>query len=136
MPNLPLEQIACPAFPIARGPRGFFKLARGAEVIEQSILDIIATRPGQRVRRPEYGCLIHTLVWEPADDITLSLAKRHIQDALERWEPRIAVLAIDAAFDFDSDADNPRLVGQVRWQMRSVAGGGPFSTSFQQSVRR
>jgi gene 25-like lysozyme len=72
MPSLPLDQLACPAFPVARGPRGYFKLARGAEVVEQSILDIIATRPGQRVMRLEYGCLIHTLVWEPADDITLT----------------------------------------------------------------
>jgi phage baseplate assembly protein W len=136
MPLLPLNQLAAPAFPIARGPRGYFKLAYGAAVIEQSILDIIATRPGQRVMRPDYGCLIHTLVWEPADDITLTLAKRHVQDALEDWEPRIALLSVDAEFDFDTDPDTPRLVGQVRWQVRSTSGGGPFTTAFQQSTRR
>jgi phage baseplate assembly protein W len=136
MPRLPLDQLGCPAFPVARGPRGYFKLATGADVIHQSILDIIATRPGQRINRPEYGCLIHMLVWEPADDITLTLAQRHIQDALTRWEPRISLLAVDASFDFDSIPDNPQLLGQVRWQMRSSAGGGPFTTIFRQSVRR
>lgn len=136
MPSVPLDHLGAPALPLVRGTRGYFKMAFGEDVISNSIVDIISTRPGQRVMRPQYGCLIHELVFDPADDITLALAKRHIKDALERNEKRIAIVEILAEFDFDTNPSDPRLLGQVKWELKSSRAGNFFTTDFDQSVRR
>lgn len=41
--------------------------------------------------RPEFGCRIHELVFEPVDPNTLGLMKHAVREALARWEPRITV---------------------------------------------
>ena len=46
--------------------------------------------------RPDYGCAIHTLAFSPNDDTTAALAMHYVQQALQRWEPRINVLTVDA----------------------------------------
>jgi phage baseplate assembly protein W len=46
--------------------------------------------------RPEYGCLIHRLVFAPNDDTTAGLAIFYVRRALEKWEPRIDILRLDA----------------------------------------
>jgi len=67
--------------------------------IRQAILLLFSTRPGERVMRPDYGCNIHRLVFSPNDDTTAGLAIYYVQQALDRWEPRIAVLQLDAGRD-------------------------------------
>ncbi|UCD87229.1 MAG: GPW/gp25 family protein, partial [Desulfobacterales bacterium] len=37
----------------------------GEEKIRQSLWLILATAPGERAMRPEFGCAIHDLVFEP-----------------------------------------------------------------------
>ena len=53
--------------------------------------------PGERVMRPDYGCLLHRLLFLPNDATTHGLAIYYVQRALERWEPRIEILNLDAS---------------------------------------
>ncbi len=69
------------------------------ESIRQAILMLLSTRPGERVMRPDYGCDIHRLVFSPNDDTTAGLAIYYVQRALDRWEPRVEVLQLDAGRD-------------------------------------
>ena len=39
--------------------------------------------------RPDFGCRIHELIFEPANEETAILASRYIEEAIKRWEPRI-----------------------------------------------
>ena len=55
-----------------------------------------STSPGERVMRPDYGCDIYRLIFSPNDDTTAGLAIYYVRRALERWEPRIQVIRIDA----------------------------------------
>ena len=64
--------------------------------IRQAILLLFSTRPGERVMRPDYGCNIHRLVFSPNDETTAGLAIYYVQQALDRWEPRVEVLRLDA----------------------------------------
>ncbi len=64
--------------------------------VRQAILLLISTRLGERIMRPNYGCNIHSLVFAPNDDTTAGLAIHYIRQALERWEPRIDILRLDA----------------------------------------
>jgi len=77
-------------------PKGAIELAHDADVIRQAILLLISTRPGERVMRPSYGCYLFRLAFSPNDDTTAGLAIHYVRQALERWEPRIQILRIDA----------------------------------------
>jgi phage baseplate assembly protein W len=46
--------------------------------------------------RPGYGCDLRRLVFSPNDDTTAGLAIHYVRQALERWEPRIDILGLDA----------------------------------------
>lgn len=69
------------------------------ESVRQAILLLFSTRPGERVMRPDYGCDIHRLLFSPNDDTTAGLAIFYVRRALDRWEPRIDVLLLDAGRD-------------------------------------
>lgn len=77
-------------------PRGALALVRDGEAVRQAILMLVSTRPGERVMRPAYGCHLFRLAFAPNDDTTAGLAIHHVRQALERWEPRIRIVALDA----------------------------------------
>jgi phage baseplate assembly protein W len=78
------------------GPNGRIELVRDAEAIRQSLMLLLSTRPGERVMRPDYGCDLWRLVFSPNDDTTAGLAIHYVRRAVERFEPRVVILAIDA----------------------------------------
>ena len=79
------------AFPLQITPHGGFAMAGGDMDIEQSIRIILGTAPGERVMRPEFGCRVHELIFEPLNAATQELIREYVEDALGRWEPRIEV---------------------------------------------
>ncbi len=64
--------------------------------IRQGVLMLLSTLPGERVMRPDYGCELQRLVFAPNDDTTAGLAMHYVRQAVERWEPRIEILRLDA----------------------------------------
>jgi len=83
-------------FPVLPDAQGRLGWAEAETRIEQSIWLVLATRRGERVMRPDFGCGIHDLVFEPNAEIVHGLIEAEVQAALVRWEPRIDVLAVDA----------------------------------------
>jgi phage baseplate assembly protein W len=90
------------AFPLAIDSRGAVALARDEEDVRQAIGIILATAPGQRPMRPEFGCDLHDHVFDVIDAATLGRMEAEIRRALERWEPRIDVNGV--GFDLDASA--------------------------------
>lgn len=80
-------------------PRGRIEMVEGDASIRQSLLLLLSTSPGERVMRPQYGCNLRRLVFGPNDDTTAGLAIHYVRQAVERWEPRVEVLAVDAGRD-------------------------------------
>ena len=64
--------------------------------VRQSILLLIATRPGERVMLPGYGCDLQQLLFWPNDDTTAGLAMHYVNKAVTQWEPRVEILRVDA----------------------------------------
>lgn len=87
------------------------------ESVRQAILLLLATRPGERVMRPEYGCDLHRLVFSPNDDTTAGLATHYVQRALARWEPRIQILRLDTT---RPEGDPGRLDIQLQYRVKST----------------
>jgi len=79
--------------------RGSLDMVDGEASVRQAILLLLSTRPGERVMRPHYGCDLHRLLFQPNDETTAGLAVHYVRQALDRWEPRIDVLRLDAGPD-------------------------------------
>jgi hypothetical protein len=96
------------SFPLTVNPIGQLTLVTGAEDIEQSILIILETMPGERVMRPEFGCRVWELVFAPNDAATHALIQYYVEQALAFWEPRINVddvIVADGAGDGALDVE-------------------------------
>jgi phage baseplate assembly protein W len=91
------------AFPLQFNQRGEIALARGEQDIEQSIRIILETVPGERVMRPEFGCRVHELIFAPRNDSSKGLLISYVQEALERWEPRIELRELLVSDDPSND---------------------------------
>jgi len=75
---------------------GRLAMVERGETIRQSIMMLLATAPGERVMRPDYGCALNRLMFAPNDATTAGLAIHYVRQALARWEPRVEVLRLDA----------------------------------------
>lgn len=83
-------------FPFRFDPRtGAVTLSEEEAHIRASIRQILGTRIGERLMRPEFGSRIHELVFEPNDQVLKSLVRHYVIEALERWEKRIRMLKVE-----------------------------------------
>jgi phage baseplate assembly protein W len=105
------------AFPLQVDPRGGVALATGHEDIEQAMTLILATAPRERPMRPEFGCEIHDLIFDTIDAATIGRMESAVRSALDRWEPRVEVQAID--FDLDAARDG-QIVINVSYLVRAT----------------
>lgn len=89
------------AWPMTVDHTGSIKLTDGAADLARSIEIVLMTAPGERVMRPEFGCRIWELLFEPVTPNLLGLIAEAVRDALAQWEPRVEVLEVTPAPDPD-----------------------------------
>jgi uncharacterized protein len=82
-------------FPVHQDERQQIAISYGEESIRDSIWIILATAPGERVMRPDFGCGLHHLVFAVNEAATLGQVKKKVREALVKWEPRIDVTDVD-----------------------------------------
>jgi phage baseplate assembly protein W len=63
--------------------------------IKSSLEILLSTRPGERVMRPDYGCNLDELVFEPLTTTFKTYIKDLISTAILYYEPRIDVNKIE-----------------------------------------
>ena len=86
-------------YPVQLEASGEIALSRFEEDVRQAIMIILETAPGERVMRPEFGCGIHQYVFAPNNTRTASLVRFQVEEALNRWEPRIVLESVTVARD-------------------------------------
>ncbi|MEM7077157.1 MAG: GPW/gp25 family protein [Pseudomonadota bacterium] len=67
-----------------------------AQALRQSLMLLLATRPGERVMRPGYGCDLQELMFYPLNESTEGLAIHYVRRAITLWEPRVEIERLDA----------------------------------------
>lgn len=87
------------AFPLRTDTTGSIALVSSQREIEESMQLILATSPGERPMRPEFGCAVHDYVFAPSDASTAGDIAFAVRMSLERWEPRIEVEDVVVRFD-------------------------------------
>jgi len=103
-------------FPPRIDPQGGIALTHDRNELEQSILIILSTSPGQRVMRPTFGCRLHELVFAPNNSHTAAQARRYVEEALGMWEPRINVVKIDV---YPDEGTDNRLLISIEYEVKT-----------------
>lgn len=106
------------AFPVRTDATGGVALVRRGREIEESIRLILATAPGERPMRPDFGSGLHDHVFAPVDATTAGLIAFEVRRALARWEPRIEVADVEVTFD---DADLTVLYIEILYTVRGTS---------------
>jgi phage baseplate assembly protein W len=83
------------SWPLAVDHTGAIRLTEGADDIERSMRIVLLTAPGERVMRPQFGCRIWDLLFEPITPGLLGLIAQAVEEALAQWEPRVEVENVD-----------------------------------------
>ncbi len=103
------------SFPMAVDRDGSVRLTRGTENLDASVRVILSTAPGERLMRPQFGCQIWDLLFEPVNSNTLGLMDQAVRDAILQWEPRVDVTDVECVPDAsDSSLVHIRISYQVR----------------------
>lgn len=63
--------------------------------IAESLRILTATRPGERIMQPAYGCSIHALVFEVVNELTIAEIQEAIDQAILFFEPRISLDSVE-----------------------------------------
>lgn len=81
-------------FPFQKGSTSFPAPVTDDELIRESLLQIVLTRPGERIMRPDFGTNALSFVFENNDTVLSNLLRSEIQGVVARYEPRVQVIDI------------------------------------------
>jgi phage baseplate assembly protein W len=93
-------------WPLQVDHTGSIRMTDGAADLDRSMAVVLATAPGERVMRPEFGCKIWDLLFEPVTANLLGLMAQCVREALAQWEPRVEVEDVRTV----PDPNDPTLV--------------------------
>jgi hypothetical protein len=82
-------------------------------LIKQSIIQIIATRFGERTVEKTFGTDLVTYVFDPMDDVLQQGLQYAVMRALSSWEPRISIIGIE----FFTNPDDGAVLLQIKFQV-------------------
>jgi uncharacterized protein len=105
------------SFPMGINTDGGIRMTRGPEDLDASMRVILSTAPGERLMRPQFGCRIWDLIFEPVNFNTLGQMAEAAGDAIAQWEPRVDVLGIECV----PDSLDPYLVNiDITYKVRAT----------------
>lgn len=87
------------AFPLRVNSRGGIALVRRERELEEAMRLILATYPGERPMRPEFGSRVRDWVFRPTDHGNLGALEIEVRNSLVRWEPRVEICSVRCVVD-------------------------------------
>ncbi|MBJ6127195.1 GPW/gp25 family protein [Microvirga splendida] len=106
------------AFPIrADAATGTPVLSRYENDIREAIRIILGTARGERVMRPDFGCGIHTLVFDVVDVAMLTRVEAEVRESIVKYEPRVELIGVRAD---PFEAANGMLLVEVEYRVRQT----------------
>jgi len=82
-------------YPIVKTPRGLLPTVYQTEAVKADLMQLLLTNPGERVMLPDFGTPLRALLFEPSNPLFAQRVRNAIIGAINLWEPRVVVLAID-----------------------------------------
>ena len=105
-------------FPVELNSLNLFEMSDDEKKVEESIRIIMGTNHGERVMRPEFGCNLSSVIFEPINYTTLNLINYLVREGLTRFEPRIEV---EEVVSLPSDEYDNLVEVHVTYSLRSTS---------------
>lgn len=71
--------------------------ARNESAVKKALINLVRTPVGARPFNPDYGTRVYDYLFEPADTETELRLNEEIAQAIERFEPRARLVAIETS---------------------------------------
>jgi uncharacterized protein len=112
-------------YPLMIDGAGRVALTGPDDHVRDMIEQVLFTRPGERAMRPDFGCGLAELVFEPNDTVLAAATELRVRSALQRWLSDVA--DVD---DVRVLAEDSRLVVEVSWVrlLDDTRGAATFAT--------
>jgi len=107
---------------------GRWPAADGEKSIREALWNILATRPGERLMRPEFGVGLERYVHQPNTSTTRELIADRITRAIGRWEPRIDLDGVDVVSD---ETAPTRARVTIRYRIRETGALGELALALE-----
>ena len=104
-------------FPLRVDQSGSIAMTRGADDIDSAIRMVLTTAPGERLMRPQFGCRIWEMIFEPINANTMGLMREAVKEAIGRWEPRVTLEDVRLQAD---QAGNGRVFIEIDYIVRTT----------------
>jgi phage baseplate assembly protein W len=72
-------------FPFVPDAGGRISASGGDDAIRARIIQVLFTAPGERLHKPEFGCGLFRLVFDPTDAVLAAATEFTVGQALARW---------------------------------------------------
>jgi phage baseplate assembly protein W len=83
------------AFPLGVTRTGGIAMSSGAANVERAMRIILATYPGERPMRPNFGSRLRDYQFEAVNPDNAAAIEAEVVDSLTRCEPRVQVIGVD-----------------------------------------
>ena len=94
--------------------QGSIKKVINIEAVKTSIDNILRTPKGTRVMLRDFGSDLKSMLFENIDDSLTDLIENEIKEAIDTWDNRVIVNAVD----FKTDADRNQVTVLVKFAVR------------------
>lgn len=119
------------SFPLSgAGEDGAFGWAFGVQSVRECLWNILMTRPGERVMRPEFGAGLPNFIHQPNNEATRQIMADVAREQIARHEPRVDLQGVTALADPN---DASRVVLTVAFRLRSSGANERFDLSLRLS---
>ena len=85
-----------------------------AEHVEQLMLQVLLTAPGERINRHDFGCGLKRMVFAPNNPVAATLAQVTVYEALNRWLSSVIVVS-----EVKVDAHEEKLQIRVSYALKA-----------------
>ena len=105
------------SFPMRVDQSGAIAFTTGGADIDGSLRMVLTTAPGERLMRPQFGCRIWDLLFEPINANTIGLMTESVKDAVSQWEPRVDLEEVLVEPD---PRDHSRVMISLKYKVRAT----------------
>ena len=99
-----------------------------ADSVRQLIRVVLSTRPGEQLMRPDFGAGLELLLNEPNSIPTRRRIRELVQSALERWERRILLDAVEV-WEVEDEPAHIRL--EIAYRLARTGEPGALAVTMQ-----
>lgn len=97
-------------------PDGRLHWASESQSVREVIWNILLTRPGERLMRPQFGAGLHDYLHRPNNQTTRQLIADVVRNAISRWETRIHLQEVNVTSTPDQLNE---VTLSIRYRLRS-----------------